>query len=224
MAKVGKKISNGLITLSSAAILAVYAVGYERTSPAADRLAMQTAQRHAQASSVASSVSAASMPPVISPAPSAAPVSARRNAGSGRAITDSTAPSAASVGVPTTQPQSSTPATSASEPVAQIETASTPAVPEPPPVPDRPAWRDGTYLGWGYSRHGDIQAFVQIQDGRIIAAGIEKCWTRYSCSWIDHLPAQVVSRQNPDVDYVSGATQSVDAFYGAVVEALNKAK
>ena len=31
-------------------------------------------------------------------------------------------------------------------------------------------------------------------------------------------------RQSPEVDYVSGATQSVNAFYYAVVEALNKAK
>jgi uncharacterized protein with FMN-binding domain len=41
---------------------------------------------------------------------------------------------------------------------------------------------------------------------------------------IDMLPPQVAKRQSPDVDYVSGATQSADAFYGAVVEALSKAK
>ena len=34
------------------------------------------------------------------------------------------------------------------------------------------------------------------------------------------LPPQVVSRQSPEVDYVSGATQSTNAFYYAVVEAL----
>ena len=38
-----KKISNGLLTLSSAAILAVYAAGYERTNPAAERFAAQLA-------------------------------------------------------------------------------------------------------------------------------------------------------------------------------------
>lgn len=38
------------------------------------------------------------------------------------------------------------------------------------------------------------------------------------------LPGQVTTRQSPDVDYVSGATQSSNAFYYAVVDALLKAK
>ena len=63
-----------------------------------------------------------------------------------------------------------------------------------------------------------------IEGGRILSANISQCRTRYSCSVIDRLIPQVAQRQSPDVDYVSGATQSADAFYGAVVEALNKAK
>ncbi len=84
--------------------------------------------------------------------------------------------------------------------------------------------RDGTYTGWGTSRHGDIQAAVQIEGGRIVRASIVQCLTRYSCSWIAALPPQVVSRQSPEVDYVSGATQSTNAFYYAIVEALSKAR
>jgi len=38
------------------------------------------------------------------------------------------------------------------------------------------------------------------------------------------LPPQVVERQSAEVDYVSGATQSANAFYFAVVDALSKAK
>jgi uncharacterized protein with FMN-binding domain len=34
----------------------------------------------------------------------------------------------------------------------------------------------------------------------------------------------VLTRQSPDVDFVSGATESTNAFYYAVVQALNKAK
>lgn len=83
---------------------------------------------------------------------------------------------------------------------------------------------DGTYTGWGTSRHGDIEATVVIKDGAIASATISRCLTRYSCSWISHLQAQVVKRQSPEVDYVSGATQSTNAFYYAVVEALGKAK
>jgi len=83
---------------------------------------------------------------------------------------------------------------------------------------------DGVYSGWGTSRHGDIQATVEIKGGRITAAYISQCLTRYSCSWIAALPPQVVTRQSAEVDYVSGATQSTNAFYYAIVEAVNKAK
>ncbi len=94
----------------------------------------------------------------------------------------------------------------------------------PPPPPPAPKWKDGTYTGWGTSRHGDIQSEVVIEGGRIISATIAQCQTRYSCSVIDKLPPQVAARQSADVDTVSGATQSADAFYYGVVEALGKAK
>jgi uncharacterized protein with FMN-binding domain len=99
--------------------------------------------------------------------------------------------------------------------------------PVPPPAPAPPApphYKDGTYTGWGTSRHGDIQASVVIEGGRIASASISQCLTRYPCSWIVALPPQVAQRQSPEVDYVSGATQSTNAFYYAVVEALSKAK
>jgi uncharacterized protein with FMN-binding domain len=99
------------------------------------------------------------------------------------------------------------------------------AVPaEVPPAPPDPMWKDGTYTGWGYSRHGNIEAEVVIDGGRIASAVISQCRTRYSCSVIDKLPPEVAERQGPEVDFVSGATQSADAFYGAVVAALSKAK
>lgn len=88
----------------------------------------------------------------------------------------------------------------------------------------RKAWNDGKYKGWGYSPHGDIEAEVTIKGGRIAGAVISQCRTRYPCAVIDILPPQVAERQSPDVDYVSGATQSADAFYEAVVAALNKAR
>jgi uncharacterized protein with FMN-binding domain len=94
------------------------------------------------------------------------------------------------------------------------------ASPAPAPQP----LRDGTYFGWGTSRHGDIEAQVVIEGGRIASATIAQCLTRYSCSVIAKLPPQVAERQSPEVDYVSGATQSTNAFYYAVVEALSKAK
>jgi uncharacterized protein with FMN-binding domain len=89
---------------------------------------------------------------------------------------------------------------------------------------ERPYFKDGTYTGWGTSRHGDIQATVQVANGRITAAWVSQCLTQYSCSWIAGLPPQVVSRQSADVDYVSGATQSTNAFYQAVYQALTRAQ
>jgi uncharacterized protein with FMN-binding domain len=83
---------------------------------------------------------------------------------------------------------------------------------------------DGTYTGWGTCRHGDIQAKVVIAGGKIASATIAQCLTRYSCSWISPLPPQVVQRQSAETDYVSGATQSTNAFYYAVIEALALAK
>jgi uncharacterized protein with FMN-binding domain len=133
---------------------------------------------------------------------------------------------------------SATVALEPAEPVRVEPIAPQPPTPEPK-VPDpkgetagaqkveaasTPVWKDGTYTGWGYSRHGDIEAEVVIGGGRILSATISQCRTRYSCSVIEKLPPQGALRQSPDVDYVSGATQGADAFYGAVVAALGKAK
>ncbi len=108
--------------------------------------------------------------------------------------------------------------------VATITPAPAPAPPPQPAAPPAPKWKDGKYTGWGTSRHGDIQAFVVIEGGRIASAGIEQCLTRYSCSVIGRIIPQVAQRQSPETDYVSGATQSTNAFYYGVIEALNKAK
>ena len=86
------------------------------------------------------------------------------------------------------------------------------------------SYKDGVYLGRGTSRHGDIEAMVEIQNGRITNTVISQCLTRYSCSWIAVLLPQVVARQSAEVDYVSGATVSSDAFYYAVTQALAQAK
>lgn len=91
------------------------------------------------------------------------------------------------------------------------------------PAP-KESWRDGTYSAWGFSPHGDIEATVRIAGGRIESAVISQCRTRYSCGVIEMLLPQVALRQSADVDYVSGATQSADAFYEAVFTALDKAK
>jgi uncharacterized protein with FMN-binding domain len=91
-----------------------------------------------------------------------------------------------------------------------------------PAVPSE--WKDGKYSGWGSCRHGDIQALVEIKGGRIVSAVVSSCRTVYSCDVISKVVPQVVTRQSADVDSVSGATQSADAFFWAVSSALNDAK
>jgi uncharacterized protein with FMN-binding domain len=218
-----QRISNGLITLSSAAIVAIYAAGYHRTSPAAHRFDSQIPQQRTSAT-----IAIATPPPAANPgAAAASPVSSsaapanKKNTKRPATPSRKAAPSSASDSAGSSS--APLPASSTNPP---IEAAA------PPAVAAKSAYKDGVYLGWGSCRHGDIEASVTIQDGKIALVAISQCLTRYSCGWIapkipgaglPDLPSQVVERQGPKVDYVSGATESSYAFADAVVAALSKA-
>jgi uncharacterized protein with FMN-binding domain len=225
----GNRISKGLVTASCAAVLAVYEAGYSRTQSAADKFASQVAARRP----------AATLP---------GPTSVREGLHPQELQVDHLREEAKTRKRVSVKPNpvireepvklGATPAVEVIEPVAVDPIAPPPPVPEPKATEPKleaaaapkveaaptPVWKDGRYTGWGYSRHGDIEAEVVIAGGRILSATISQCRTRYSCSVIEKLPPQVALRQSPDVDYVSGATQSADAFYGAVIAALGKAK
>jgi uncharacterized protein with FMN-binding domain len=245
-----KKVANSLVALSSAAVLAVYTAGYVRTKSAADRFALQASVRRPVPAPPAAAplpddskpayVNAATpktadlprlkkdtVPARVPTAGTAAPrhrpddaavagkISAKAKAGNRTAALKKVEPlPGATVDPP--------PAPLADPPSVAVE--SLPVAAPAPTAPAKPQYKDGTYLGWGTSRHGDIQAAVIVQDGRIASATIAQCFTRYSCSVIAKLPPQVAERQSPETDYVSGATQSTNAFYYAVVDALSKAK
>ncbi len=203
-----------LVALSSAAVLAVYATGYVRTRAAADRFAAEAAPRRAPAATPPLVQAAPPLPsiqpgePVIAPSTERVHIRARSTPREAETLSTLTPP----------------PPDAVAEPAAPI-VEPVPATPAPLPAPAAEAqFRDGTYLGWGSCRHGDIQASVVIEGGRITAATVARCLTRYSCSWIEPIYSQVVSRQSPEVDYVSGATESTDAFHDAVADALAKAK
>ena len=85
------------------------------------------------------------------------------------------------------------------------------------------AYRDGTYTGTGTSRRGNVSVSLTIQSGRIANVTISSVTTQYPVSRITALPAQVVARQSSQVDNVSGATYSAQAFSLAVQAALSKA-
>ena len=210
---------SNLVTLGSVAVLAVYAAGFVRTRAAAQRFANDSDRRQVTAPTTPADTTHVAMVPLrVDTAPPPKPHKAA--AAAAVAVTPAV-PNPPSVD--TQRPMMIAPAPAPEPPPVAPVTVVADTVPTPV---DKPLarWKDGTYLGYGTSRHGDIQASVEIKDGRIIAASITQCLTRYSCSWISHLPPQVVARQSADVDYVSGATQSSNAFYQAIAEALTKAK
>jgi uncharacterized protein with FMN-binding domain len=210
--------------------MTVYAAGYLRTQTAAAKL--QAAERNrvvipvAAPDSIGVAPRAVELPQAVATAPAvnpAAPASPRRARSEAKKARAAIATPSDQLSVPPAQsappatPEPASPATPAT--TAVVEPQATPV-----PAPAAPIYKDGSYTGWGTSRHGDIQATVVIEGGRIASAVISQCLTRYSCAWVAHLQGQVVTRQSPEVDYVSGATQSTNAFYYAVVEALGKAK
>ena len=197
-----KKVTNSLVALSSAAVLAVYSAGYQRTKVAADRFERLAASRR----------HAVPAPAGVARGPATEDAPATATVARGHAIEGATAPPSNPGGVPATRTEPPPTANAAPAEIAPIT---------PPP---RGRFKDGTYQGRGSCIHGDIQAQVVVKNGRITEATISSCETRYSCDWLDPILPQVAARQSAFVDYVSGATDSTDAFSAAVTDALLKAE
>lgn len=219
-----KQSKNNLLAIGSAAVLAVYAAGFFRTRAAAQRFADDSEQRRPAPAQVDNPADV----PVLQRVDSA-PVAPKKKAqavavlqiqlDSARVPIDSIVPAVTPLPPVVLPPAPVAPPPPPPMPVPVVVDMT------PPPVEKATnGLKDGTYRGWGTSRHGDIEAAVDIKDGKISAAYITQCLTRYSCSWIGHLPGQVLARQSANVDYVSGATQSSNAFYHAILEAITKAK
>ena len=181
------------------------------------------------------------------PAPSPAPAAVPSTPAPVSAVAAMTTPppvvtAVALVSAPSPVPAS--PVKVAAMPAAPAPTAptSTPAKPAAPvptvptSTPAKPAaqtaalaitkkYKDGAYFGWGSCRLGDLKVIVEMKDDVIVSANIAECYTRYSKNVISRLPGQLVARQNPTkLDRISGASDSSDAYYYAVVEALKAAK
>lgn len=238
-----RRRANTLVALSSAAVMSVYAAGFMRTRAAAARLENSARERPPVLPVAAPAApTVAKLQPVqpMAPAPAAVKETPSAVAPKAPAVSGQkpetkepeTGLTAIAVATPATTPEPAP-----VPPPAKVEAPAPAAAPVATPAPAAPAspsaeillggteLHDGTFLGWGTSRHGDIQASVTIYSGRITAVSIAQCRTRYSCDVIAHLPARVVKDQTPEkLNNVSGATQSVDAFYYAVVDAMNKAK
>lgn len=84
--------------------------------------------------------------------------------------------------------------------------------------------RDGTYLGEGRSQFGSVFVTVMVEGGRIANVWINAVTTTFPSQTIDGLRNQVVSRQSTNVDIVTGATGSSNAFVEAIQAALRQAQ
>jgi uncharacterized protein with FMN-binding domain len=243
----GKKVANSLVAVSSAAVLAVYAAGYTRTRAAAEKLEGQVEERRPAVPRPPLTVSpAADLPtaalavPVVAAVPKLELPKAELPKAEQKADPKPTLVASAKAATPeavrpegASAPPAPVPVSAKAPAPVAAPVPDAPAVAAPAPAPDpykavvaaaAPPWKDGKYEGWGTCRHGDLQATIVIEGGRITSAAITQCLTRYSCDIIDKLPPQVIQRQSPEVSYISGATQSTDAYYWAIVSALGKAK
>jgi uncharacterized protein with FMN-binding domain len=90
-------------------------------------------------------------------------------------------------------------------------------------APNVSPYADGTYTGTGTSRRGNVSVSLTVAGGKITSVTITGVTTEYPVARIAGLPGQVVSRQSAQVDSVSGATYSAQAFRLAVQAALAKA-
>lgn len=210
-----KTLANSLVALSSAAVIAVYAAGYARTAPAAGQLAATETMSNSVTTSATS--------------PTSTTVSIAANSATATATNPVQPNGQAAQGGSRQQPSSAEPGGTATATTATPTAAASPTAVRSTPTATAPAattgaFRDGTYTGTGTSRHGSIGVTVTVQAGKIVAAEVSDCGTRYPCSRIAALPGQVLTRQSAAVDVVSGATDSTNAYRAAVNAALAQAR
>src|SRR5437763_1700419 len=132
------KVANGLVALSSAAVLAVYTAGYLRTRPATARFEVQTAERRPAVQPVLWEVRPETPAPEPVSASAPAPV---RSVPKHPQATVAPKPVELSEPPPTTTEVSTEVATVAAAPLP----IAVPALPVAPTLPPpAPKWKDGT--------------------------------------------------------------------------------
>ncbi|UPK44243.1 FMN-binding protein [Paenibacillus pabuli] len=85
-------------------------------------------------------------------------------------------------------------------------------------------YRDGVYEGIGSNRRGSIQVTVTIQKDKITDVEISQFAMHYSEQDVVNMPDEVMNKQSAQVNNVSGATYSTEAFSSAVQDALDQAR
>jgi uncharacterized protein with FMN-binding domain len=204
------RMPRGLVALSASAVAAIYLAGYVRTQSADAGLAPVAGDIPIATTTAVTPTpigSTAAPPRSVAAPATAVPPSATSS--SSTATTSTATTSTATTSTATTAPAQavSSTVTSAQQTTSQSATGYT----------------DGTYTGQGTSRRGDVWVQVQVTGGRIANVTITRSTLQYPLRDIAALPQQVVQRQSAQVDLVSRATYSSQAFRGAVSQALASA-
>jgi uncharacterized protein with FMN-binding domain len=207
----GTGVKRHLVALATAGVLTLYAAGYARTDAAAKSLERDEGARRSGALTSAPAAS-------LGGAPASAALAASAGVGGPPAPSATPAPEASGGATPLAPAATDVPVPGDPGPTGTAAATGEAAAAGPT------RFKDGVYAGWGNSQHGKIEATVEIRAGRIVSARISTCKTRWPCARIALLVPQVAERQSQEVDVITGATHSSDAFYYALVEALSKAK
>lgn len=85
-------------------------------------------------------------------------------------------------------------------------------------------YKDGTFTGTGMNRRGSIDVQVTIKNDKITDVEISHFAMHYSESDVVGLPDEVLQNQSAQVQNVSGATYSTEAFQDAIQVALEQAQ
>jgi uncharacterized protein with FMN-binding domain len=188
-----KKMPKRLVALSATAIASIYLAGLMSTRGAADSV-VAAANEPVTVTGQAADTSSTSAPSVVVGASATA------------------APT--TTGATGATPASTTTTSATSTPLATASSTATKST---------SGYADGTYSGTGTSRFGNVTVSVTISGGTISNVQIGKVSTTFPVSQIASLPAKVVSAQSANVNAVSGATYSSQAFKQAVQQALAQA-
>jgi len=96
---------------------------------------------------------------------------------------------------------------------------------KPPSLVEKKSkYKDGSFQGTGMNRRGMIEVTVTIKKDKITDVEISNFGMHYSIDDIVGLPQEVLQQQSSQVNNVTGATYSTQAFEDAVQDALSKAE
>lgn len=85
-------------------------------------------------------------------------------------------------------------------------------------------YKNGTFEGSGSNRRGSIGVKVTLTNDKITDVEISHFAMHYSEKDVVGLPEEVIQKQSAQVQNVSGATYSTQAFQDAIQDALTQAR